>query len=457
MEPKDLLYGNLTLLTVKWNKSPSILEVWFVNTHAWPSQSQEKNSCLLVLALESSAASRSKVACLSILRMCALSVSELSKQLLMIKSQLVVVMDRLYFSTSINKAVRLFLRPKFMVVFMDLVQVLMEFKWLQPLTKVLFIEFEWVTSPKCCFVKTTPKQLSIASLWRMFLINSWLAPKMVLFVCGTQMTTLCKLAATLEPTNLVYSPIVQSLLMKSLFQVGLMVESELTVLITVSFFGRLIMLIRMELLLFVSPRTASSSVQVVWRVKFVSGKSVPVNSSLTWRSTLAVSPRFNSLTMMFICLPQLGIDLFCAGTWKMRNVYQYRLSAWVALTASVLHQLTTINSLVLARNARLPTGISERPMLKLCLKAVHIWVNQMSFTQLLFLAIINTLPLVVAWVFCAFTISQVVNSLLSAVLTLALSVNFVSLLMISNLSVLVEMALCQSGTYSCLCDKSKFN
>lgn len=89
-----------------------------MNTHAWLSQNLERNSCLLVLALENSAASKLKDACLFILRMCAPLVSELSKLLLMTKSQLEVVMARFYFSMLTNKAAKLFLKLRSMEVFM---------------------------------------------------------------------------------------------------------------------------------------------------------------------------------------------------------------------------------------------------------------------------------------------------------------------------------------------------
>lgn len=63
------------------------------------------------------------------------------------------------------------------------------------------------------------------------------------------MTTPCKLAAVLAQTNPVSSLIVPFSLMKLLFLVGLMEESEHIELIIVNYFGKLIMLIKTVLLL----------------------------------------------------------------------------------------------------------------------------------------------------------------------------------------------------------------
>ena len=74
------------------------------------------------------------------------------------------------------------------------------------------------------------------------------------------------------------NPSVQSLLMRSFFPDGVMEESELTESTTVSFCGKLIMLIKEASLLSVLLTHASSSAPAVWKVTSVCGKSDPANS-----------------------------------------------------------------------------------------------------------------------------------------------------------------------------------
>ena len=103
---------------------------------------------------------------------------------------------------------------------------------------------------------------------------------------GTLITTRSRLDASLHQLPKVvtlagFNQSVLSLLMRSSFQVGVMVELERIGSTTVNCSGKLITLTREVSLPFASPIHVSSSVRAVWRATFGFGKSDLVNSSLT--------------------------------------------------------------------------------------------------------------------------------------------------------------------------------
>ena len=180
-------------------------------------------------------------------------------------------MARSYCSTLIKTSVKLSSRHLFLAVLIHSQHPSMEFRFWPQLIKVSSTAWEWVISQRCYFVKTILKQLLTPISCLVCLTNSLLAPRMVLFVSGTQ--TIIQLSQDAQSSlKLEFSLCALFSLMKLSFRAGLTEESALSRLKGRALSGRLIMLTRTVLPLFVWAITINSFALVALKERSASGK-----------------------------------------------------------------------------------------------------------------------------------------------------------------------------------------